>query len=109
MVDLVGGYYSTGFAILVLGSLIAGSILNALHNTILRAMGIGIFLYGGVLLVGLLAFVINTTPNLPEYAGVFPILFVVILLLVAFKMISKPPFKKKGGLASVASSKEETK
>lgn len=88
MVNLVGGYDSIGFALLVLGLLSLGSILNAVGNIVLRAIGLGLFIYGGVLLLGLIDFTIDTTPNLPSFAGAFPPLFVAILLIVVFKMMS---------------------
>ncbi len=106
MVDLVGGYYSIGFALLVIGVLLSGTLLNALPNNILRAGGIGLVMYGGVLLVGFLTFVIANTPNLPSYAGAFPLLFVAIVLLIVIKMMSLQPILGKGTSASVHSSKD---
>lgn len=94
MINLVGGYDSTGFGILVFVLLLGGSILNSFSNIITRAIGIGLFMYGGVLLTGLIEYTIKNTPNLPSLANAFPLLFVFILLLVVFKMLYMPPLFK---------------
>jgi len=96
MVELVGGYNSTGFAILVFGLLFGGAMLNAIPHIVSKAIGIGLFIWGGVLLLGLITFAITATLNLSEYANVFPLLFAIVLLLTVFKMVHFAPFKKKG-------------
>ncbi len=110
MINLIGGYGSNGFWILVFALLLGGSILNSAHNLITKVIGIGLFIYGGTLLLGFIQFTIDTTPNLPSYANTFPLLFAIILLLLVFKMMTfNYPTKKEDGSTSVASSKEERK
>ena len=85
MLNLVGGYGSNDFWLLVIGLLLSGSILNAFHNIILKVIGSGLFIYGGVLCLGMINYTIDTTPNPPSCANYFPLLFALILLLVVFK------------------------
>ena len=86
MIDWVGGYGSDGFWILIFILLITGSILNAFPNIITKVIGLGLFMLGGIKLVGYIDWIIENTSNLPEYAGIFPMLFAAILILVVFKM-----------------------
>ena len=88
IVSSVGGYDSVGFWILVIGLLLAGSILISFRNIFSKVIGVGLFIYGGVLLLELIQFTIDTTPNLPGYVGAFPTLFAVVLLLVVLKMMN---------------------
>lgn len=86
MIEWLGGYDSTGFWILIFALLIAGSVLNAVGNLIVKTTGLGLFIWGGVELVGYLNYYIEKTPNLPEYADMLVMLFAVILVLVVLKM-----------------------
>lgn len=86
MIDWVGGYGSDGFWILVLVLMFSGSLLNAVGNLVIKLLGLGLFIWGGIELVGFIDFTIKTTPNLPEYSSMFTILFAVILFLVVLKM-----------------------
>ena len=95
IVDLVGGYDSMYFWILTFGLLLGGSILNVFGNIIIRAIGIGLFMFGGVELVIFTDFTLKNTSNLPESANIFPILFAVILILVGFKMAQYSSTTKK--------------
>ncbi len=95
MVALVGGYDSIGFWTLVSASLLVGSILNTLPNSIAKVIGLGLFLFGGALLTGLISYTIEKAPNLPSYATAFPLLFSVITLLVVFKMFQLPTIQTK--------------
>ncbi len=108
MINLVGGYGSEGFWILVLSLLFVGSVLNVIGNLVIKVIGLGLFIWGGVELVGFIDYTVKTTPNLPEYANVFSLLFAIIVFLVVFKMMwfNYPTKKKKGSSGAVASSKE---
>lgn len=95
MVNLVGGYDSTGFWILAISLLVIGAILNIFSNIIVRWIGFSSFICGGLFLSGELNFVIANSPNLPSYAGYTPLLFVIVIILTAFRMLSSPTRKRK--------------
>jgi hypothetical protein len=87
IVTLVGGYGSDGFWMLAFGLLLVGSILNAVHSLIFKVIGMGLFIFGGVMLMGMVEDTVNSNPNLPDYASYIPLLFAIILILVVFKMM----------------------
>lgn len=94
MVDAVGGYDSIGFALLVTGAYLVGGILFWIPNIIVKLLGLGLFMYGGILAVGFLSFTIDSTPNLPSYSGLFPFLFMLIQILVVIKMLQLRPLRR---------------
>ena len=104
MLELLGGYESWGYWIYVLGVMCLGCFLNSTDKLLLRLCGIGLFMLGSVELLGYIVFELDNTHTIPEYATIFPMLFMAIIILSTFKMLAMKPiiFKKVN-----TSSKEE--
>ena len=94
MGEVIGGYGSWGFAVVVFAFLFAGSILAYVNNIFCKIAGGMLFLFGGFLLLGCIQDAIKKTSNLPSIVDLFPILFAVILILITFKMMLSGYSKK---------------